>query len=464
MVNNILGKLKDNIILKIISLGIAFLIWILVTNSNDPTHSVLISNVPISIVNEDAIDDIGKVAEPEGSGTVTIKVTERNSVLRRLSRTGADFYVEADLENLTELNTVPLSVTCSNTAVTWDEIEIWPASLKVSLEDKVEQAVAVTTVTSGNAAEGYAVGSTEVLQGKNILVAGPKSLVEIINQVTAPVSVSGMRQDQTLTAVLRVTDKNGSEFTDAQMSRLELKDSNGNLLANHEVQVAVTLWREQPDVAVDVKTSGTPVNGYYISQISTIPQTVTLIGTEEALQNLGGVLTADTEISVDNARDNISAEIDLTETLNQIDDIRLPADADPIISVEIQIEKSGDIRLEIPMSDITLENRPDKLRLVFTPADILPVMVHAVRADVKQITAEDVSADMDLSVCTEEGSYDIPVEITPPEGYELSNEVKVTVSASPNADTAGAEGQSEQLSPAAQPVIRSATEKESGAA
>ena len=54
-------------------------------------------------------------------------------------------------------------------------------------------------------------------------------------------------------------------------------------------------------------------------------------------------------------------------------------------------------------------------------------MVHAVRADVKQITAEDVSADMDLSVCTEEGSYDIPVEITLPEGYELASNVSLTV-------------------------------------
>ena len=35
---------------------------------------------------------------------------------------------------------------------------------------------------------------------------------------------------------------------------------------------------------------------------------------------------------------------------------------------------------------------------------------------------------------------DLGVSVKLPEGYELSNEVKVTVSASPNADTAGAEG------------------------
>ena len=459
--NKILGRLKDNFILKLISLGIAFLIWILVTNSNDPTHSMLINNVPINIVNEDAIDDIGKVAEPEGSATATIKVTERNYILRRLSRTGSDFYIEADLENLTDLNTVPLSVTCTNSAVTWDEITIWPTSLKVSLEDKVEQAFAVTTVPSGNVAEGYAVGSTEVLQGKNILLAGPKSLVGIISQVTAPFSVSGVSEDQTMTSTLRVTDKNGSELTDAQMSRLELKDSNGNLLTNQQVQVAVKLWREQPDVTVRVNTTGTPAGGYYISQISTIPQSVTLIGTEEALKELGGVLTAVNEISVENIRDNISTEIDLTETLSGISDVRLPAEADPIISVEIQVEKSGDLKLEVPMSELNLENRPDDLKLVFTPADLLPVTVHAVRAGVKAISAADVSASVDLSACTGEGSYEIPVQILLPDGYELSSEVKVTVSASAIVDTTPAERESERLSSLLQPVIRAATERES---
>ena len=142
------NRLTGNLVLKLIALVMGFLIWLMVTNSDDPTRSLILSNVPITIVNEDSIADIGKVVEPEGSSTVTLKVTERRSVLNRLARNGSDFYVEADLENINEMNTVPLTVNCTNPNVTWDEISINPSALKVKLEDKMEQAfvAAVTTV------------------------------------------------------------------------------------------------------------------------------------------------------------------------------------------------------------------------------------------------------------------------------------------------------------------------------
>ena len=88
------NRLTGNLVLKIIALAMGFLIWLMVTNSNDPVRSLVLSNVPINIINEDSIADIGKVVEPEGSGTVTLKVTERRSVLNRLARNGIDFYVD----------------------------------------------------------------------------------------------------------------------------------------------------------------------------------------------------------------------------------------------------------------------------------------------------------------------------------------------------------------------------------
>ncbi len=442
MVNKLWGRLNNNFSLKLIALGIAAVIWLLVTNSNDPTHSMLISNVAINIVNEDSIEDIGKVVEPEGSGTVTLRVTERSSVLRRLARNGSDFYVEANLENLTEMNTIPLTVTCSNSAVTWDEINIQPSSLKVNLEDKVEQAFAVTVTSSGSPGNGYAVGRTQVLDGKNILIAGPKSLISIINQVIAPVTVSGLSADSTFTSTLRVTDKNGAELTESQMSRLEFKDSTGNVLADRRVSVGIELWKVFSEVPIRVATTGTPEEGYFITQITTIPQTMTLIGTDEALAQMGGVLTVEGALNVDGASENVSAELDLAETLSQYDELKLPADADTAISVEVEIEKSGDKRLEVQMSDVILQNRPNDRKLVFTPADILPVVVHSndeEKAPIGRIRSSDISVSLDLTECAEEGNYEIPAQVTLPDGYELSSDVTVAVTSLSNTEAAAQE-------------------------
>ena len=117
MVHKIRQALLGNLWLKFLSLVIGAAIWLMVSNADNPTRTQLFTNIPINIVNQDSIADIGKVVEPEGNGTVTLRVTEKRSVLEKLSKSGSAFYVEADMNNITELNTVPLTVTCSNAAV-----------------------------------------------------------------------------------------------------------------------------------------------------------------------------------------------------------------------------------------------------------------------------------------------------------------------------------------------------------
>ena len=271
------SKLTGNLPLKIISVVIAFLIWLLVSNTNNPIQTKTFSNVPITIVNQSSVADIGKVVEPEGNGMVTLRVKERRRVLDQLTR--SDFYVEADMENINSMNSVPLTVTCSNSSVSWDEIDILPSSLKVELEDKVEQAFVVSVSVSGTAANGFAVGETEIVQGKNIYIAGPESVMKIINQVVAPVNVGGLNSDVTLTAALKVYDKNGADMQD-KLSTLEFKDSNGAVLTDGIVQVDVNMWSVKTDIALEVDTIGTPAYGYRVSGINTIPASVSLAGTD----------------------------------------------------------------------------------------------------------------------------------------------------------------------------------------
>ena len=435
MLNKWIYRLTNNWSLKIIALFVAFFIWLFVTNNNDPVGSITISNVPITIVNEDSIADIGKVVEPEGSGTVTLKVTERRSVRSRLARNGSNFYVEADLENINQMNTVPLTVVCDNSAVTWDEIAISPSSLKVTLEDKVEQAFAVTVSPSGDVRSGYAVGKTEVAGGKNLLIAGPESLVGIINQVVAPINVTGLSTDGDLTSNIRIFDRNGSEFTESQLSRLEIKDNEGNVLTDRVLTVSVQLWKIRADVPIRVLTDGEPAEGYHVKEVTTVPQTVSLAGTSDALELVSDSLTVIDEVPIYGASDTIIQDMDLTDTLSGYTGLKLVGDVDPVISVTVQIEKTGDTYFNIPLGDITLVNKPEQMKLVFTPADKISVGVHELEEADGQETAEaiseqDIRLSIDLMSCHKEGTYELPVTVELPDGFVLSSPVVVKVSAS----------------------------------
>lgn len=446
--------LSENIALKLIALVIACAIWLFVRNSDDPIDTELFSNVEITIINEDSIADIGKVVEPEGSGTVTLKVRERRSVLRRLSRTGSDFYVEADLENINEMNSVPLTVTCNNSSVTWDEIEISPASLKVTLEDKVEQAFPVSVTVTGQPTTGYEVGTTSVVEGKNILIAGPTSLVNIIGQVQAPIAVSSAAGDATLTAQLRVMDKNGSTMTDSQMSRLEFKDSSGVLLQDRSVLVNVDVWKIRSEIPVLVETVGEPAEGYVVTEINTIPRTLALTGSDESLKEVAKGLQIKEPVNISGVSDDLSVDIDLTETFAEYEGLRMAEGDEPTVTVEVTVEKSGDMTYSMPLSSIEVKNRPTDVKLAFTPADVIPISVHSDSLDVFDMNPEEIRAVIDLKPCSEEGSYEIPVEVTLPEGYELNSAVTITVNVTPVKQEAETEGEK-------QAEIHAAPEEES---
>lgn len=416
-----------NIGLKIAALVIAFFVWVGVTNTNNPVKTQLFTNVPITIVNQDAVADIGKVVEQQGNGTVTLRVTDRRSVLSQLARNGSDFYVEADMKNLNSMNTVPLTVTCSNPQVTWDKIEVLPSSLSVKLEDKVEQTYVASISTNGTPATGWEVGSSSVTTGKNIVLAGPSSLMRRINQIVAPVDVAGLSSDYTLSSVLKVYDKNGDELTDAQMKSLEFKDATGTVIKDHTVKVMVDLWKIRTDVPIRIRTTGTPAWGYRVSSIKMIPETISVAGTDEALAELGDELTVKDVINVSGAKENVKQEINLEDTLDQLSGLKLISDADPSVEAEVSIEKNGDVTLDIPLSDIVVQNRPEGMELVFTPADKISVSVHATEDDEKPLTAKDISLSIDLSQCADPGSYEIPVHVTVPDGYELAGDVSLTV-------------------------------------
>lgn len=424
-------KWTRNLSLKLVSLVVAFLIWLLIENIDNPTRSRLLRDVPIQVVNGDSVTEIDKVYDIVSDETVVLKVTERKSIIDSLS--ASDFSVTADMENLNEMNTVPLTVTCSNPLVSWDEIETVPSSMKVKLEQKKQSEFVVSVSVTGQPEKGFEVGRTEIVQGKTVQIAGPESMLNRIGQVVAPINVARISNDQRINATLNVYDKNGDPM---QMNRLQVKDASGVLLAENAVMVDVSLWEVRSDIPVEVQIKGTPVEGYRLAGVTTMPETVSLTGTKEALDSLGGKLVLNDVISVDHVSESFLKEIDITSTIADETDLRLPTGADPTISVSVQIEQTGDHTLSLPLSNLEIINRPESLNLTFSPADVIQIQVHSDTLT-SLLTIRDIKAKIDLGVCTEAGSYEIPVQVELPEGYTLVSDVKLVVTAEEQEEAPG---------------------------
>ena len=413
-------KWTSNLSLKFLSLFVAFLIWLLVANVNNPTRSLLYRDVKIDIINEDSVTEIDKVLDIVSEDTVTIKVTAPKYVHETLTKDS--FTVIADMENLSAMNTVPLTVTCSNPSVSWANMEIVPSTLKVELEQKKQSEFAVSVELVGVQEEGYSIGRTEIVQGKSVQIAGPESIINRIGQVIASINISQINSDQRLAGKLEVRDKNGDPVS---LDRLQIMDSSGVLISHNKVMVDVSLWEER-SIPIGIEVSGTPADGYRLTKVAAVPDSVKLAGTEQAFESLGDTLTLKDIVSVEGVSESFTQPVDLTETIADLPELKLVEEADPVVNVSVQVEKTGDHTLSIPLSSLEVLNRPSSMVLTFSPADQIQVTLHSDDGDT-EVGLSDIRASIDLSACAEEGTYEIPVEIEVPKGYTLVSEVKLVV-------------------------------------
>ena len=423
-------KWTNNLGLKVLSLLVSCLIWLVVTNTNDPESTQVYKNVPITIKNQDTITNANKTfTVVDGVDKINVYVTARKSI--RAALNSGSFTVKADMENYNEaLGTVPLEISCEDARIRQEDLRIIPSSLKINMEDKVEQNFGVAVVTTGKADKGYELGKTTIVSGDTIRIAGPQSLINIIGKVTILLDITNMNTDSTNLYPIRIEDKNGAALTDGQMGNLELKDSNGVSLQNNSAEVRTEIWKVYNDIPLKANVTGEVAHGFKVSSITLSPQTINLVATEEAIDVLGGELTLKDDISVEGLTETQDYTVDLNDTLNQYDSIRLETDISSAITVHVGIDDVGSKTFQMPISDIIMHNTPADKKLIFSPADAISISVKTTddteSGDI-DITLDDITAEIDLKSCEINGSYTLPVEITLPQGYELVNEVKIVV-------------------------------------
>ena len=98
-------RLKNNWTLKLASIAIAFLIWLVIGNINDPIIQKVYSNVKVNITNGSYIESRGMTYRLD-SNYQTVSVTLRGNS-SRVTKRNDDIVVEADLTQIVDMNSTP---------------------------------------------------------------------------------------------------------------------------------------------------------------------------------------------------------------------------------------------------------------------------------------------------------------------------------------------------------------------
>lgn len=434
-------KLTDNIPLKLMSVIVGILVWLIVVNIDNPTtrKSFLIRDV--ELMNQAYIDNMGLVSfMEEDQDPIRVYITGTRQTVSGI--TESDIHAVADLQqavnleaaiesnSTTTLVMVPITVTC--TGISPENIEVTPKNLSVRLQKKATQEFVINATSDGKPGRGYEIGSVTVNPEK-IKITGPSSLIGRINQVNAVINVDGATEDVTEDIELTIIDKNGEPLTSAQMNYL-----------TYEKEAAVTakLWRVQT-AAISAEYSGVPASGYAVDSVEEIPSEISVAGSDEALEELaqmGNTIWIPEEaIDISGKDDNVETRVDISEYLPE--GIKLTSDSSTDVFVRVNILPEGSVSYEFLTSDIEVENLAKNLQVTFDIANI-EIRVKKEDESLEDLNEDAVKASIDLEGM-EEGSYEVPVNITLPEGYELVNDVVAGINISEISEVSGTDSSEE---------------------
>lgn len=406
-------KLTDNISIKVMSVLVGFLIWLIVGNIDNPITRVSFA-VPVSnveVLNEAYVDSLGEMCMlDESQQQIRVQVTGERKAVRRL--TASDLVATADLQQAVSLDSdpvmVPITVTCTGIAA--GNIEVNPKNLMVHLREKKTQEF-VVSVTSGESkpGKGYEIG-TLTANPEKIRITGPSSLINKIGSVSTSVNVEGKTQDLTVEAPLRIIDKNGDAFTDSEMKYLNSVSS---------VNVTAKFWKVRSNIGINVEYTGLPEEGYYVDSITTVPDVISLAGSEEglaALEEQKNCIQIPAEyLDISGHQNDIEQKIAITDLLPE--GTKLVSSTSEDIWVRINILPEGSSSYDISTMDIQVKNVPEDKQLAFD-TDKIEVRIQAEDPESEKLRNDEIQASIDLEG-VEEGSYQIPVDISLPDGYTL---------------------------------------------
>lgn len=407
------NKLTRNWGLKIASFLSAALLWLVVTNINDPIVSYRVADVPVTIRNANLITDRGQVYEVlDGTDTIdTVTVSAPRSIIDSLDK--SNIVAVADINDLTSVDTVPIKLSTNKYNDKLDSIRGNIDNVRLSIEEKQTRSLQIKPVTTGEVREGYKVGDTTTDQNL-VQISGPKSVISQVAKAQAEVDISGFTNNIIgADSTIRFYDNDGKEIVTTNIEKS---------ISKVRINVEILELKALPVVC---EVTGTPAEGYqYTGEVEFSKGSVMVAAKSQILEHVEAINIPEGVLDVADASEDVTVLVDLNEYLP--DGIEI-AENNFVgrINVTAKIEAERERAVRIPVGRIVFEGLPERYQAVITePANECSITLTGLQSALNEVTAEDVTASVDLEAWMAqeemeeltEGSYWVPVNATVADG------------------------------------------------
>lgn len=375
-------KWTNNIGMKVLSVVLAFVVWIIIVNIEDPTTSRTF-RVPVEILNEKVVESEGKVYHIKEGSEVDVTVTANKSFVDSLK--ASDIRATADLSHLSFTNSTPIEPECTKYSTSKVDLQLGKVkTLVVELEEKAEERFPIRFNIVGKVPEGFYVSASLMKSSPSMItVSDGVSFIKKISQVAVEVNVNKRTNDFKVTLEPKAYNSDGEIIVSDNLSFSVDK-------VDVKVQVLPT-----KTVPINLKIKGTPAYGYEWIEAKTgfEPNQILIAGKQEYLDACDSI---DLEVDINGATGTLDTVIELNQDV--LPENIIVADSNTNVAVEVQIQKMKTKEFNISLQDISVKLPTGITTYSFVdPTKTYKISVLAPSDKIKDITIDTLQPTIDLS-------------------------------------------------------------------
>jgi YbbR domain-containing protein len=418
-------KLLSNWGWKIISLLLAFGLWLVVMYEENPPDEATFDNIEVELLNTKLLTDDNKVYSIlDGSNVVRrVTVEATRDILSDIK--SSDIKATADLENLTATDTVAIDFSVPSFGISSEDVSGSIKMVKLSIEDRKQKYLTVRVETEGEVAEGYELESTTSTRNNRITISGPASIVDAASYATVSVDISE--------ASINLSMETDIEIFDAQSNKL---DTSSLEMSANSVQVSVQIYATKM-VPITFTVVGEPADGYLQSgEAECVPTQIKIAGLPVTLSRITELTIPEGEIDITEQTGTYHFVSDITNYLPE--GVKLAKDSDfDKVTITIPIEREQTRHMNIPRDNILISHVPDGFTAELEESDrgMYAIIVYGLGSTLNQLVASQVTGTVDVEQWMADtemtqlrpGSYTLPVELNLADGIELTEPLTVNI-------------------------------------
>lgn len=394
---------ENNLSLKIISVIIAIILWLYAVSELNPETTIPVTDVPVIIENEDALNQRQLSLAEKPVSSITIRIRGLVNDIRKVNTTNLKAVLDLGDIDWTGTRQVELNIEgLLPREVKLDKIP----EIALTVDNIISRTVPVTIKKTGNAAEGY-YEHPAVWEPQSITVYGAQSLVDSVAQGVVEVELNN--DENTIDQSLPVKLVDAAQRT---ISSPYLKMRQGYA----KVMISIHPIKTLP---VKAHITGAPANGFVVDGVEVEPANLTVNGYASIIDNLTNLVTG--AVDIENATEDVHATVEV----NKEEGVFIEPGQSSQVRVVVRIsETTVDRRLTLNTNQIELRNVPDGYKVEMAESSI-NVDVRGLYTIVNPLSSYSLTSYIDFSLLDtgdEElvpGQYELPLSISAPGGVEI---------------------------------------------